>query len=219
MRRKWQPTPVLLPGKSHGWRSVVGCSPWGRKESDSTERLHVCPQSPSPFRWACLLGNLPVLLLPSSLFFPSVRPSILLCSFSEWMGRREGEALGGWSCVFVGAASPILCCLLNLQFLCFAEMEGRVGSQLTKQQWVEERPHCRSSCQARPQIVVLGFLPHWRPTSFCLLLRLLQFFSWVFRALWSLDPGVDLGREGRLPVSLVPCHIQCQQFITLSWIF
>ena len=29
-RRKWQPTPVSLPGKSHGWRSLVGCSPWGR---------------------------------------------------------------------------------------------------------------------------------------------------------------------------------------------
>ena len=39
-RRQWQPTPVLLPGKSHGWRSPVGCSPWGRKESDTTERIH-----------------------------------------------------------------------------------------------------------------------------------------------------------------------------------
>ena len=28
-RRQWHPTPVLLPGKSHGWRSLVGCSPWG----------------------------------------------------------------------------------------------------------------------------------------------------------------------------------------------
>ena len=36
-RRKWQPTPVLLPGKSHGWRSLVGYSPWGHKESDMTE--------------------------------------------------------------------------------------------------------------------------------------------------------------------------------------
>ena len=36
----WHPTPVLLPGKSHGWRSLVGCSPWGRSESDTTERLH-----------------------------------------------------------------------------------------------------------------------------------------------------------------------------------
>ena len=39
-RRQWQPTPVLLPGKSHGWRSLVGCSPWGGEESDMTERLH-----------------------------------------------------------------------------------------------------------------------------------------------------------------------------------
>jgi len=39
-RRTWQPTPVLLPGKSHGERGLVGYSPWGRKESDTTERLH-----------------------------------------------------------------------------------------------------------------------------------------------------------------------------------
>ena len=37
---KWQPTPVLLPGESHGGRSLVGYSPWGRKESDTTGRLH-----------------------------------------------------------------------------------------------------------------------------------------------------------------------------------
>ena len=39
-RRKWQPTPVLLPGKFCGWRSLVGYSPWGRKELDTTEGLH-----------------------------------------------------------------------------------------------------------------------------------------------------------------------------------
>ena len=39
-RRQWHPTPVLLPGKSHGRRSLVGCSPWGREESDTTEQLH-----------------------------------------------------------------------------------------------------------------------------------------------------------------------------------
>ena len=39
-RSKWQPTPVLLPGKSHGQRNLVGCSPWGRQESDTTKRLH-----------------------------------------------------------------------------------------------------------------------------------------------------------------------------------
>ena len=39
-RRQWHPTPVLLPGKSHGRRSLVGYSPWGRKELDSTEQHH-----------------------------------------------------------------------------------------------------------------------------------------------------------------------------------
>ena len=39
-RRKWHPTPVCLPRKSHGHRSWVGYSPWGREELDTTERLH-----------------------------------------------------------------------------------------------------------------------------------------------------------------------------------
>ena len=39
-RRQWHPTPVLLPGKSHGRRSLVGCCPWGREELDTTEWLH-----------------------------------------------------------------------------------------------------------------------------------------------------------------------------------
>ena len=38
-RRRWHPTPVLLPGKSHTRRSLVGCSPWGHEELDTTERL------------------------------------------------------------------------------------------------------------------------------------------------------------------------------------
>ena len=37
---QWHPIPVLLPGKSHGWRSLVGRSPRGREESDTTEQLH-----------------------------------------------------------------------------------------------------------------------------------------------------------------------------------
>ena len=39
-RRQQHSTPVLLPGRSHGWRSLVGCSPWGHEESDTTEQLH-----------------------------------------------------------------------------------------------------------------------------------------------------------------------------------
>ena len=50
----WQPTPVLLPGKSHGQRSLVGYSLWGHKESDTTERLHfhfTIPFSMLPFHF------------------------------------------------------------------------------------------------------------------------------------------------------------------------
>ena len=51
----WQPIPVLLPGKSHGQRSVVGYSPWGHKESDTTEQLHYQPLvNSSQICWFCL---------------------------------------------------------------------------------------------------------------------------------------------------------------------
>ena len=58
-RRQRHPTPVLLPGKSHGWRSLVGCSPWGRTESDTTEQLHFSPScigegNGSPLQCSCL---------------------------------------------------------------------------------------------------------------------------------------------------------------------
>ena len=60
-RRQWQPTPVLLPRKSHGWRGLVGCSPWGREESDMTERLHfhfslscIGEGSGNPLQCSCL---------------------------------------------------------------------------------------------------------------------------------------------------------------------
>ena len=39
-RRKWQPTPVFLPGEFHGWKSLVGYSPWDHKELDTTEQIH-----------------------------------------------------------------------------------------------------------------------------------------------------------------------------------
>ena len=61
LRRLWHPTPVLLPGKSHGCRSLVGCSPWGRYESDTTEWLHfhfslscIGEGNGNPFQCSCL---------------------------------------------------------------------------------------------------------------------------------------------------------------------
>ena len=60
-RRRWQPTPVLLLGKSNGWRSLVGCSPWGCKELDMTERLHfhfslscIGERNGNPLQCSCL---------------------------------------------------------------------------------------------------------------------------------------------------------------------
>ena len=60
-RRRWHPTPVLLPGKSHGRRSLVGCSPWGREELDTTERLHfhfslscIGEENGNPLQCSCL---------------------------------------------------------------------------------------------------------------------------------------------------------------------
>ena len=60
-KRQWHPTPVLLPGKSHGRRSLVGCRPWGREESDTTERLHfhfslscIGEGNGNPLQYSCL---------------------------------------------------------------------------------------------------------------------------------------------------------------------
>ena len=60
-RRQWHPTLVPLPGKSHGWRSLVGCIPWGRTELDTTERLHshfslscIGEGNGNPLQYSCL---------------------------------------------------------------------------------------------------------------------------------------------------------------------
>ena len=80
-RRQWHPTPVLLPGKSHGRRSLVGCSPWGREESDVTKWLHF------HFSLSCIgEGN----------------DNLLQCSCLE--NPRDGGAW--WAAVYGVAQSP-----------------------------------------------------------------------------------------------------------------
>ena len=58
-RRKWQPTPVFLPGESQGWGSPVGCRLWGRTESDTTEQLNNNNFYVSSFPGALVVKNLP----------------------------------------------------------------------------------------------------------------------------------------------------------------
>ena len=76
-RRKWQPTPVSLPGEFHGQRSLAGYSPWGFKESDMTEQLNQHTNA-----WNALPLDMPwlPLSLPGRLF--SLRP-ILTQSYSS----------------------------------------------------------------------------------------------------------------------------------------
>ena len=76
-RREWQPTPGLLPRKLHGQRSLVGYSPWGRKDSDMTERLH----------FTCVY---------CSLCSPRLCPDAISClrrRFCIWIRAFEVEAI------------------------------------------------------------------------------------------------------------------------------
>ena len=84
-RRKWQPTPVFLPVKSCGQRSLVAYHPWGRKESDTTERLHF-----TSLHFICISEIIDIFPgnLDSSLWY--IQPGILqdvFCIFGEGNGN------------------------------------------------------------------------------------------------------------------------------------
>ena len=88
-RRKWQPTAVFLPGESHGWRGLVGYSPWGHKESDTTEQLHF------HFHFQTTRG-LWAMLRNSFFFFKPKSNEMLLKGFKE-----RGRNRSGWSLCFI----------------------------------------------------------------------------------------------------------------------
>ena len=71
-KKKWQPTPVFLPGQSHGQRSLVGYSPWGHKEPDTTEQLTqlICICSSFCFQWVVFLYKM--LSVFSYVYLPSI---------------------------------------------------------------------------------------------------------------------------------------------------
>ena len=84
-RRQWHPTPVLLPGKYHGWRSLVGYSPWDCKESDTTEQLQWCSQGSSEKQ----MGTSPLFAIhreEGGVVFPW-EPEEMRCS--GWTVREE----------------------------------------------------------------------------------------------------------------------------------
>ena len=65
-RRAWQPTPIFFPGESHGQRSLAGCSPWGCKESGTTERLTHARPALLCFEDDCIFRRLRVCADPAS---------------------------------------------------------------------------------------------------------------------------------------------------------
>ena len=95
-RRKWQPTPVFLPGESHGQRSLAGYSPWGHKESDTTEQLHFHFQRADTADASS--PSLPASLPPIQLGAPACTRN----SHSGWEYSRERESS------FCGADIPVV---------------------------------------------------------------------------------------------------------------
>ena len=103
-RRQRQPTPVLLPGKPHGWRNLVGCSPWGRLDSDpiETERLHF------HFSLSCTGEGNGNPLQCSCLENPRDR--------GAWWAAIYGVAQFGHDWSYLAAASPLLTCNSSLAY-------------------------------------------------------------------------------------------------------
>ena len=96
-RKKWQPTPIFLPGKSHGQRSLVGCSPWGHKELDTTERVNnnkshytTLQQKPGKFS-TCVQLHLKEKLYQTKLEDPTSISSYprLVCMGAQWLSHVQ----------------------------------------------------------------------------------------------------------------------------------
>ena len=93
-RRQWHPTPVLLPGKSHGWRSLVGCSPWGHYELDTTEGLHF------HFSLSCIGGGNGNPLQYSCLESPRDRGAWWAAVYGVAQGRTRLKRLSSRSSIY-----------------------------------------------------------------------------------------------------------------------
>ena len=101
-RRKWQPTPVLLPGKSHGRRSLVGHSLWGRKELDTTERLHFTFSDIYIYSYSCFLL---VSICMECLFYP-LTFSLCISLKLKWVSCRKPNPAYSWVFFFIHSITP-----------------------------------------------------------------------------------------------------------------
>ena len=150
-RRKWQPTPVFLPGKSHGRRSLVGYSPWGCKESDTTEQA--CSHRKGCKSWVllsllqsflfCLLlaFALSVYYLPdgstncithplilwTKFYWNTVHPFVYVLSVAAFLLHQQSwavvtESTGPWSLTYLPAGPLQKSTLTPLPTLLFNQL-------------------------------------------------------------------------------------------------
>ena len=128
-RRKWQPTPVLLPGKSHGQRSMVGYSPWGGGESDTTERLHFhFTLGPITEKFRCKIIFMASATSSGISFQVSVPPPMLLASFQADVPHVDKMAI---AVPDITSHSMLPTWERRLIFSCFLHAIRRTGNILS----------------------------------------------------------------------------------------
>ena len=116
-RREWLPTPVFLPGVSHGQRGLAGYSPWGHKESDTTEQLTLSPSlfhvpDRQPY-WLVLLGS-HYIYTPchvTLLFSPTMEWAVCL---SPWLWAPFQDVSKCYRCWWLGEFARECCLFLVL---------------------------------------------------------------------------------------------------------
>ena len=106
-RRQWHPTPVLLPGNSHGWRSLVGCSPWGHEESEMTEWVHF------HFSLSCIGEGNGNLLQYSCLANPVDRGAWWAAVHGVAQSWTQLKQLSMHACIGEGNGNPLQCSYLE----------------------------------------------------------------------------------------------------------
>ena len=126
-RRQWHPTPALLPWKSHGRRSLVGCSPWGRWELDMTERLHF------HFSLSCIGERNGNTLQCSCLENPRDRGAWWAAVYRVAQSRTRLKRLSSSSSPFKTLSSYLLG-LSTLEECEAAEQVGQEGARRVKEQ-------------------------------------------------------------------------------------
>ena len=100
LEKAMQPTPVFLPGKSHGWRSLVGYSPWGCKDSDMTERIHFPLKKSWPSQYALHRPTRNSFLLTQPILTSEVFPLEVFLSLAQVPQLKVQSLVGNHPRVF-----------------------------------------------------------------------------------------------------------------------